>query len=61
MGVFAQTWGHPAHTAWALLTQHFYPSDELNPRAKQIKNFHSFNYFIQQKYNTTKYKLFPKN
>ena len=25
------------HTAQALLTQHFYPSDESNPRTKQIK------------------------
>ena len=46
-GTFPKIWGHPAHTAWALLTQHFYPSDESNPRAKQIKNIHSFNCFIQ--------------
>ena len=26
------------HTAYALLTQHFFPSDESNPRAKQIKH-----------------------
>ena len=46
-GVFPKIWGHPAHTAEALLTQHFFPSDELNLRAKQIKNVHSFNCFIQ--------------
>ena len=41
---FPKIWGHPAH---ALLTQQFYPSDESNPRAKQIKNIHSFNCFVQ--------------
>ena len=46
-GTFPKIWGHPAHTAQALLTQHFYPPDESNPRAKQIKNIHSFNCFIQ--------------
>ena len=46
-GVFSKIWGHPAHTEQVLLTQHFYSSDESNLRAKQIKNIHSFNCFIQ--------------
>ena len=46
-GVFPKIWGHPTHTAQALLTQHFFPSDEPNPRAKQIKSIHSFNCFIK--------------
>ena len=41
-GVLPKIWGHPTHT------QHFcFPTDESNPRAKQIKNIHSFNCFIK--------------
>ena len=43
-GVFPKIWGHPTQ---ALLTQHFFPSDESNSKAKQLKSIHSFNCFIK--------------
>ena len=42
----SKIWGHPTHSIGSTHTTLF-PSDESNPRAKQIKNIHSFNCFIK--------------
>ena len=46
--VLSQKFGVTQHTQHRLYSHNtFFPSDESNPRAKQIKNIHSFNCFIQ--------------
>ena len=44
---FSQKFGVTQHSIRLYAHNTFFPSDESNPRAKQIKNIHSFNCFIQ--------------